>query len=106
MRVLIVGAGIAGLALAGGLQRRGHDVSVVEEAEQLRTGGAAISVWNNGALALERLGTDLTGHGQVIERLEFRSARGNLVAWADTARHSQVATNPRTRPESPSLGPE
>jgi FAD-dependent urate hydroxylase len=86
VRVLIVGAGIAGLALAGGLQRRGHDVTVVEEAEQLRTGGAAISVWNNGAMALRRLGTELEGHGQVIERLEFRSPRGNLVGWVDTAR--------------------
>jgi FAD-dependent urate hydroxylase len=84
--VLVVGAGIAGLALAGGLQRRGHDVSVLEEAEDLRVGGAAISVWNNGAMALRCLGTDLRGHGQVIDRLEFRSSTGNLVGWVDTAR--------------------
>lgn len=86
MRVVIAGAGIAGLALAGGLQRRDHDVTVLEEAPQLRTGGAAISVWNNGGLALRRLGTELDGHGRVIDRLESWSSKGSRVGWVDTAR--------------------
>ncbi len=86
MRIVIAGAGIAGLALAGGLQRRQHDVTVIEEAPQLRTGGAAISVWNNGGLALRRLGSDLDGHGRVIDRLESWSSKGSCVGWVDAAR--------------------
>lgn len=86
MRVVIAGAGIAGLALAGGLQARDHDVTVVEEASQLRTAGAAISVWNNGGLALRRLGTELDGHGRVIDRLESWSSKGSCVGWVDAAR--------------------
>lgn len=86
MRVVIAGAGIAGLALAGGLQLRDHDVAVVEEAPQLRIGGAAISVWNNGGLALRKLGTELDGHGRVIDRLESWSSKGSCVGWVDAAR--------------------
>jgi FAD-dependent urate hydroxylase len=86
VRVVIAGAGIAGLALAGGLQLRDYDVTVVEEAPQLRIGGAAISVWNNGALALRKLGIELDGHGRVIERLESWSSKGSCVGWVDAAR--------------------
>ena len=86
MRVVIAGARIAGLALAGELQGRDHDVTVVEEAPQLRTGGAVISVWNNGGLALRKLGTELDGHGRVIDRLESWSSKGSRVGWVDAAR--------------------
>jgi FAD-dependent urate hydroxylase len=85
VRVVIVGAGIAGLALAGGLQGRDNDVTVLEEASELRTGGAAISVWNNGGLALRRLGTELDGHGRVIDRLESWSSKRSRVGWVDAA---------------------
>ncbi len=86
MRVVIAGAGIAGLALAGGLQRRDHDVTVLEETPELRTGGAAISVWNNGGLALRCLGIELGDQGRVIERLESWSSKGSCVGWVDAAR--------------------
>ncbi|HEY1831169.1 MAG TPA: FAD-dependent oxidoreductase [Acidimicrobiales bacterium] len=88
MQVVVVGAGIAGLALAAGLQRDGHDVRVLEEAPTLRTGGAAIAIWHNGAVALRQLGIDLSRHGQVINRLELWSAKGNQVGWVDAARLS------------------
>jgi 2-polyprenyl-6-methoxyphenol hydroxylase-like FAD-dependent oxidoreductase len=53
---VMAGAGLSGLALAGGLQRSGYRVTVPEEASRLRTGGAAISVWNSGAMALKYRG--------------------------------------------------
>ncbi|WP_425956515.1 FAD-dependent monooxygenase [Xylanimonas sp. McL0601] len=56
LRVGIVGAGIAGLALAGGLRRRGHDVEVFERAPQAVAVGAGISIAPNGVRALEQLG--------------------------------------------------
>lgn len=86
MRIVVAGAGIAGLALAGGLQSRGHDVTVLEASPELRTGGAAISVWNNGGLALRRLGVELEGHGRVIEQLESWSSKGSCVGRVDAAR--------------------
>jgi FAD-dependent urate hydroxylase len=82
---VIAGAGIAGLAFAVGLQGGGHDVTVLEEAPQLRSGGAAISVWNNGGMALRQLGIELDGHGRVIDGLEFWSSRGRRVGWVDVA---------------------
>jgi flavin-dependent dehydrogenase len=42
MRVLICGAGIAGLTLASCLERRGHDPIVVERAAHLRNEGYMI----------------------------------------------------------------
>jgi FAD-dependent urate hydroxylase len=85
VRVVIAGAGISGLALAGGLQRSGHQVTVLEAAPQLRTGGAAISLWHNGALALQHLGGDVGNHGCAIDALELCSAKGGVVGRIDAA---------------------
>ena len=89
MRVVVVGAGIAGLALAGSLQRRGHEVTVLEEAGELRTGGAAIAIWHNGAAALQRLGADIAAQGRVIELLEIWTCKGRVVGRVDAARLSR-----------------
>lgn len=56
MRIAVVGAGIGGLALAAGLQRRGADVFVLEAAPTLRSGGTAITLAPNAQRALESLG--------------------------------------------------
>ncbi len=45
MRILIVGAGIAGPTLAFWLNRSGHDVTIVEHAPVLRRGGYLIDFW-------------------------------------------------------------
>ena len=50
--VIVVGAGIGGLAVAGGLLTDGHGVQVLEAAERLRVGGAAVTVFPNGHAAL------------------------------------------------------
>ena len=54
-RFVVVGAGIAGLATAVALQRRGHAVSVVEDRTDTSP-GAAISIWPNALAALDNLG--------------------------------------------------
>ncbi|XNY99970.1 FAD-dependent monooxygenase [Micrococcus luteus] len=56
MRIAVVGAGIGGLALAAGLQRRGADVFVLESSPTLRSGGTAITMAPNALRALESLG--------------------------------------------------
>ena len=54
-RILVVGAGIAGLATAVALQRRGHRVAIVEERTDTSS-GAGISIWPNALAALDEIG--------------------------------------------------
>jgi len=81
--VLIAGAGIGGLAAAGGLLADGHSVRVLEAADRLRTGGAAVTVFPNGHAALHRLGLDATDLGGRIEAMEFRDAGDRRLSRMD-----------------------
>lgn len=54
--VVIVGGGIGGLATAVALKRVGVKSVVLERAAELRTTGAAISLFPNAWLALDALG--------------------------------------------------
>lgn len=56
MRVLIVGAGIAGSTLANWLQRAGHEPTLLERAPVLRKGGYLIDFWGTGFDVAERMG--------------------------------------------------
>jgi 2-polyprenyl-6-methoxyphenol hydroxylase-like FAD-dependent oxidoreductase len=54
--VLISGAGIAGPTLAWWLDHSGHEVTIVEQAPALRTGGYVIDFWGTGYEIAERMG--------------------------------------------------
>ncbi|BEL06518.1 hypothetical protein Q0Z83_047090 [Actinoplanes sichuanensis] len=56
MNVLIVGAGIAGDTLAVLLGRAGRQVTVVEIAPRLRTGGQTVDLRGDSRDVLDRLG--------------------------------------------------
>ncbi|HEY9290315.1 MAG TPA: FAD-dependent monooxygenase [Microlunatus sp.] len=57
MKVLISGASIAGPAVAYWLSRQGHDVTVVEQAAEVRAGGQAVDFkGTTHRLVLERMG--------------------------------------------------
>lgn len=75
-RIMIVGAGIAGLATAIGLQRRGYEVTVVERRTDTST-GAGISIWPNALAAL-----DLLGVGDAVRGAGGRITAG-AVRWHD-----------------------
>jgi FAD-dependent urate hydroxylase len=83
MRVLVVGAGVGGLAIANGLLGKGHDVHVYEHAEALRTTGAGITVWSNGTAALRELGVDIEPLGRPLRSLRSLADSGRLLWEAD-----------------------
>ncbi|MBK0866131.1 FAD-dependent monooxygenase [Saccharopolyspora sp. HNM0986] len=85
MRVLVIGAGIGGLAAAKGLLEAGHDVEVFEHAEALRDGGAAVTVWSNGTAALGQLGVSLADVGRPLHSLRSITDSGRLLWEADLA---------------------
>jgi len=62
MRVLIVGAGFGGLALAASLYRDGHTVTIIEKERDREQLGFVIGLWGNGIHTLEPFG--------VVEQIE------------------------------------
>ncbi len=56
MRILIAGAGVAGLSAAVNLGALGHEVTVVEIAPQLRTSGSPIDIRGHALEVTERMG--------------------------------------------------
>ncbi|HEY7271155.1 MAG TPA: NAD(P)/FAD-dependent oxidoreductase [Actinoplanes sp.] len=55
---VVVGAGMAGLATAGGLSRAGWQVTVLERAERVVAAPTALVLWPNGRRALDALNPD------------------------------------------------
>ena len=92
MRILIAGAGIAGLAAALALARKGHDVRIIEQAAALEEVGAGLQLGPNAMRVLGALGVGETmaAAGQApaaITLRDGRSARDILkVPLGDAAR--------------------
>lgn len=55
-RIVVVGAGVAGLAVAAALDRRGRQCTVLEQLPERRAQGYGFLLMGNGQRALERLG--------------------------------------------------
>lgn len=75
-RIMVVGAGIAGLATAVALRRVGYDVTVVEQRTETAA-GAGISIWPNALAAL-----DVLGLGEQVRAAGGRVSAG-AVRWRD-----------------------
>ncbi|MEV5569202.1 NAD(P)/FAD-dependent oxidoreductase [Spirillospora sp. NPDC052269] len=86
MKLIVIGAGVGGLAAARGLRAAGHEVEVYERAPAPRTGGAAVTLWSNGTGILDELGVSLDGVGAPIDVLEQRTADGRRTTRVDVAR--------------------
>ena len=82
----ILGAGVAGLALARALALRGAHVQVLEQAAELTDIGAGLQITPNGAVVLRALGLDqgLAHIGLASEAVELRNGMdAGLVARLD-----------------------
>ena len=85
MRVLIVGAGIAGPTLGYWLQRFGHEVTLVEHAPKLREGGYVVDFWGAGFDVADRMGivSRLMDEGYVVREAREVSSGGRRIAHFD-----------------------
>ena len=86
-RVLVVGAGIAGLAAARALQAWGATVEIVERAQGAGADGAGIYLPGNASRALDALGlgTSVAASSVRIQRQRFLDHRGRVLADVDLA---------------------
>jgi len=76
LRTLVVGAGVSGIAVARGLLRDGHDVTVFDQRPNVAAGGGAVTIWSNGATVLDQLGVDMRGAGQPLSSVRVMTASG------------------------------
>ena len=85
LRVVVVGAGVGGIAIARGLLRDGHDVTVFERRPDAQPGGGAVTIWSNGATVLAQLGVNMDGAGQLLSTLRVVTATGRRLTNLDLA---------------------
>jgi 2-polyprenyl-6-methoxyphenol hydroxylase-like FAD-dependent oxidoreductase len=83
MRILISGAGIAGLSTAVNLGATGHDVTIVERADHLRVNGSPIDIRGDAIGVADKMGV----LGQILDRridmteqVQFVDANGAVLA--------------------------
>ncbi len=78
LRIAISGAGIGGPTLAFWLRRAGHQVTLIEEAPALRTGGYIIDFWGVGYQVAERMGLiePVLAAGYKVEQVRMVDAAG------------------------------
>jgi 2-polyprenyl-6-methoxyphenol hydroxylase-like FAD-dependent oxidoreductase len=88
LRVLVVGAGVAGLALARALHQRGMTVEVVERATTQQPGGAGLYLPGNAVRALGELGigSAVAARANPIARQRLLDHRGRSLADIDVDR--------------------
>jgi FAD-dependent urate hydroxylase len=82
LSVVVVGAGVGGLATAVALRRAGFEATVYERAPELLPIGAGVCMWPNGAKALNALGGERKAADLAPELTEvvYRDKTGVLIS--------------------------
>lgn len=96
MRVIVVGAGLGGLAAAVALHRSGHEVRVLERRAAPRERGAGIGIMPNGVLALDAigLGAEVRARATPIGDGAARDRHGRPLLRTDQAELVRLAGAP------------
>lgn len=87
MRILISGVGIAGPTLAYWLLRYGFEVTLVEKAPQLRTGGYVIDFWGAGFDVADRMGLvpEIRRGGYAVQEVRIVNRDGKRISGFSAA---------------------
>ncbi|MBJ7449136.1 MAG: FAD-dependent monooxygenase [Parachlamydiales bacterium] len=80
IKVLIVGAGPCGLAVAKALQNNNIYPDIIEKDENIRSDGAGIAIPANGTWALDKLGIDISSKSYLIHSMQFTDDQGEILA--------------------------
>ena len=96
MRVVIVGAGIGGLAAAVALRRIGIQALVIERAANIHEIGAGLSIWSNAVNALRELGLEsqVMASASVVERTVTYTSQGRLISKTELSEVTRIAGAP------------
>lgn len=96
MRVVIIGAGIGGLAVAVALRRIGVEFLVIERAARISEVGAGLSLWSNAVNALRELDlqADVMASASIIEQQSVRTLAGRVIAQTEFGPISRIAGAP------------
>ncbi|RKR91916.1 FAD-dependent urate hydroxylase [Micromonospora pisi] len=86
MRIVIIGAGLGGLASAYALTRAGHDVTVFEKAERMPSSGYGLILWPSGTGILRDMGFDTTGMGYRLDKLAIHASDDSQLIRLDLDR--------------------
>ncbi len=78
LKVIIIGAGMGGLATAIAMTQAGYAVEVYDRVGQLRPAGAGISLWSNGVKVLNHLGMgqEIAALGGAMKRITYLTQTG------------------------------
>lgn len=91
--ITVLGAGVAGLAVARALALRGAQVTVMEQADAIRDIGAGLQISPNGAVVLRALGL-----GEALDRASTRATAVELRNGPDGSLVTRLEVG-RLRPE-------
>jgi 2-polyprenyl-6-methoxyphenol hydroxylase-like FAD-dependent oxidoreductase len=87
VQVLVVGAGIGGLSLAGFLEQAGLEPVVIDSAESLDTTHGTVELWPDAVRLLDRLGieAEIRDAGHAVTTWTRRRPDGTVVTRLDAA---------------------
>ncbi|HEV8435808.1 MAG TPA: FAD-binding domain [Thermoanaerobaculia bacterium] len=95
MKVLVSGAGVAGPALAWWLVRYGAEVTIVERAQELRTGGYVVDFWGAGFEIADRMGLipEIRRKGYMVREVRVVGRDGRRVSGFPVEAFARIAQN-------------
>jgi hypothetical protein len=105
MDILIIGAGLGGLAAAAALLQRGHRVRVFEQAPQLGEVGAGIQMSANAMKVLDHLGLRAALEPVAVRPLAFEFRASTAASCCTASRSASRTSSAMARPTSSCTAP-